>query len=262
MTQLANLQALFQDHVVSGTPDNVDVFVGDQRASASERAGVYYDAYRLRLVEILRIDFPGLAALMTAHEFDELGRRYLDAYPSRYPTVRWFGQYLVAFINDDEALAQRSYLAEMATFDWARGKAFDAADAGCVSVEALGAVPPDAWAAVRLDLHPSLQRSTYAWNIGPIWRAVNAGEAVPDPERLETPEQLALWRNDLVIYWRSLADAEAAALAAFAVGQSFAEVCDGLCDWFDDAEVPAAAAGMLRQWISEGLVTQIRTDHR
>ena len=255
MTELANLQALFQDHVVHGTQENVEVFVGDQKASAQERAGVYYDAYRLRLIEILRIDFPGLCALITAEEFDALGRRYLDAYPSRYPTVRWFGQDLAVFLADDEVLASRSYLAEMATFEWARGKAFDAVNAQVVSLDELGAVPAEDWPSLGLEFHPSLQQAVYTWNIGPIWRAVNAEEPVPQPVRLGKPEQLALWRNDLVIYWRSCGEAEAWAMDAFAGGRSFADVCEGLCDWIDAAEVPAAAAGMLGQWITEGLVT-------
>ena len=173
MTDLANLQALFQEHVVHGTQDNVDVFVGDQKASAKERAGVYYDAYRLRLVEILRIDFPGLCALLTAEEFDALGQRYLDVYPSHYPTVRWFGQHLAAFLGNDTALAKRSYLAEMATFEWARGRAFDAANSKVVSPDELGAVPAEDWPSLCLEFHPSLRRSIYTWNIGPIWRAVN-----------------------------------------------------------------------------------------
>ena len=255
MTDLANLQALFQEHVVHGTQDNVDVFVGDQKASAKERAGVYYDAYRLRLVEILRIDFPGLCALLTAEEFDALGRRYLDAYPSHYPTVRWFGQNLAAFLANDTVLAKRRYLAEMATFEWARGKAFDAANSDVVSPDELGAVPAEDWPSLCLEFHPSLQRSTYTWNIGPIWRAVNAEEPVPEPVPFSKPEQLALWRKDLVIYWRSLGDAEVWALDSFDSGRSFADVCAGLCDWFDAEEVPVEAAGMLRQWITEGLVT-------
>jgi hypothetical protein len=260
MTELANLQGLFQNHVVHGTQDAVDIFVGDQTASAAERAGVYYEAYRLRLIEILRIDFPGLCALMTADDFNALGARYLDAYPSRYPTVRWFGQYLPTFVADDAGFTEQPWLAEMAIFEWARGKAFDAANAGLASIDDLGVVPPAAWPSLRLDFHPTLQISEFSWNIGPIWRAVNAREPVPEPVRLSKPEQLALWRRDLVIYWRSLDDAEAWALAAFDSGRSFGEVCEGLCDFVVAEEVPAKAAGMLSQWISEGLVTRIRVD--
>jgi len=255
MNELANLQALFQDHVVHGTRENVEVFVGDQKASAKERASVYCDAYRLRLVEILRVDFPGLCALLTHQEFDTLGRRYLDAYPSRYPTVRWFGQNLAAYLARDAVLAKRTCLAEMATFEWARGKAFDASNSDVVSLDELGAMPAEDWPSLCLEFHPSLQRSTYSWNIGPIWRAVNAEEPVPEPVPLSKPEQLALWRKELVIYWRSLGDAETWALDTFVSGGSFADVCAGLCDWFDAEAVPPEAAGMLRQWVTEGLVT-------
>jgi len=76
---------------------------------------------------------------------------------------------------------------------------------------------------------------------------------------LDKPEHLALWRSDLTIYWRSLSDSEAWALETFAGGMSFADVCDGLCDWIVVEEVPVAAAGMLRQWITEGLISKIRT---
>jgi hypothetical protein len=262
MTALANLQGLFQNHVVHGTQEAVDIFVGDQKASAAERAGVYYDAYRLRLMEILRIDFPGLCALTTADEFDALGARYLDAHPSRYPTVRWFGQHLWAFLASDSVFAKQPYLAEMALFEWARGKAFDAANAVVVSIEDLGAVPPADWPSLCLDFHPALQRSECAWNIGPIWRAINAEEPLPEPVLLDKPAQWAVWRRDLTVYWRSLGDAEAWALDEFAKGMTFADVCDGLCDWIAAEEVPVKAAGMLGQWITEGLVSRLRSGEK
>lgn len=261
MTELANLQALFQEHVVDGTSANVDVFVGDQKASAADRARVYYDAYRLRLAEILRIDFPGLGALVTAAEFDALARRYLDAHPSRYPTVRWFGRDLSAFLIEDSLGEQRAYLAEMAAFEWARGKAFDAADAEVVAAEELATVPAGNWPSLRIGFHPSLQRCKTAWNIGPIWRAVNAGEPALEPVPLSKPVELMLWRKDLVIYWRSVDEAEAWALAAFDSGRSFADVCDGLCDWIDAGDVPVTAAGMLRQWVMAGLITNIESSN-
>lgn len=257
MTELAALQALFQDHVVHGTPGNVDVFVGDRKASSAERARVYYDAYRLRLTEILRIDFPGLCALMTKDEFDALARRYIDSHPSCYPTVRWFGRDLANFLAIDSLGAERGYLREMAVFEWARGKAFDAADAELVAVDDLSAVPAAEWPSLTLDFHPAVQRTKTTWNIGPIWRAVDAGAAVPEPVRSDDPVQLMLWRKDLVVYWRSVDDVEASALDAFASGSSFADVCEGLCDWMNADDVPVAAAGMLRQWISEGLVTRV-----
>jgi hypothetical protein len=104
--------------------------------------------------------------------------------------------------------------------------------------------------------HPTLQKSRFIWNVGPIWRAINAEEPIPPPARLEQPESWAVWRRGITVYWRSLSDAEAAVMDAFAEGQDFAEVCTELCEWLDSAEVPATMAGMLNQWVTEGLVTK------
>jgi hypothetical protein len=257
MNKLENLQTRFQAQVMTGQEEVAGLFVGDETATAEERLGVYYDAYRLRLVEILTGDFPGLCALMSEEEFRQLGMRYIDSYPSQNPSVRWFGQHLAEFLAVDPAFADQPCLAEMARFEWARGLAFDGSTAAVASLEDLGEVPPADWPSVTLELHPTLQRSQSDWNVGPIWRAVCAEESVPVPEKLGEPAQWAVWRRDVKVYWRSLSDPEATALDAFGAGETFAEVCGGLCESIEVDEVPAAIARMLNQWITEGLVTRI-----
>ncbi len=256
MTALANLQTLFQSHVVSGATEAVPVFVGDDSASAAERLGVYFDAYRLRLPEVLQIDFPGLVALTTPEEFSELGLRYIDAHPSRHPSVRYFGRHLAGFIASDKNIAGRSCLAEMARFEWARGLAFDAEDVDVLKLEDLAAVPGEDWPEMTATFHPSLQRMPVAWNIGPIWRAVNADEPIPEPTRLDKPETLAVWRRGINLYWRSMDEIETAAMNLFAEGEDFAGVCDGLCEWLDAESVPARMAAFLNQWVTEGLIAK------
>jgi len=256
MTELASLQSLFQGHVVSGDDAAVPAFVGDSAASAEERLGVYYDAYRLRLLEVLRDDFPGLCGLMSADEFDALGLRYLDKHPSQHPNVRQFGRHLAGFFATDSNTARQPYLAEMARFEWARGLAFDAANADVHTLDEFGALPADDWPALTLRFHPSLQRSRFDWNIGPMWRAINAEEAVPQPVRLEQPEPWTVWRRDITVYWRSLDEIEAGAMDLFAAGQDFAGVCAGLCEWLDAETVPATIAGLLNQWVTEGLIVK------
>ncbi len=255
MTELANLQSLFQGHVVDGDPAAGPAFVGSESASAEERLGVYYEAYRLRLLEILRDDFKGLCALMSADAFESLGLRYIDAHPSHYPSVRQFGRHLAEFLAAGSDYAEQPYLAEMARFDWARGLAFDAADGDVLTLDELGALPSEDWPELTLRFHPTLQRSQFAWNIVSIWRAINAEEPIPQPARFDKPEPWAVWRRGVTVYWRSLSDDEAVAMDAFADGRTFAEVCTVLCKWLDAEAVPARMAGMLNQWVTEGLVT-------
>jgi hypothetical protein len=256
MTGLVKLQSLFQDHVLTRNPDAVIAFVGNDIASTESRLGVYYDAYRLRLAECLRNDFPGLNAVMGAEPFDALCRRYIEAHPSTYPNVRWVGQHLTDFLEADNATSRHPYLAEMARFEWARGLAFDGPDAAVMKPDTLAQLTPEDWPSLRLQLHPTLHRSEFDWNIGPIWRAVSDDESVPMPVQLETPEQLALWRRETTVYWRSLGTPEAHALDAFRDGKEFAEVCARLCEWYTEDEVPGQIAGMLRQWVAEGLLTE------
>jgi hypothetical protein len=256
MTELVNLQSLFQSYVINGDDAAVPAFVGNASASAEERLDVYYEAYRLRLLEVLREDFPGLIALMSTDTFNAMGLRYLDKHPSYHPSVRSFGRHLTEFLTTDGIYSAWPYLAEMARFEWARGLAFDAANADVRTLDELGALPGEDWPALRVRFHPTLQRSRFAWNIGPIWRAVDAEAPLPQPAMLDKPEPWAVWRRDVTVYWRSLHEVEARAMDAFADGRDFAEVCTVLCEWLDAEAVPARMAGMLNQWVTEGLVTR------
>jgi hypothetical protein len=255
MSGLEKLQSLFQDHVFTRDSDAVASFVGNAAASAESRLGVYYDAYRLRLVDCLQNDFPGLFALMGEEPFDALCRRYIIQHPSIHPNVRWFGEQLAGFLAVDDEMAGRPYLAEMARFEWARGLAFDAPDATVMESGHLTQLTAEEWPTLSLQLHPTVHRSQFDWNIGPIWRAVCAEESLPAPAKLGHPEQLALWRRATTVYWRSLQHPEARALDAFRDGKDFAEVCTKLCEWFPEDEIPAVVAGMLRQWVAEGLLS-------
>jgi hypothetical protein len=257
MTGLAKLQAVFQEHVIDQSPDSAAAFVGDETASADARLGVYYDAYRLRLIECLRNDFPGLDALMSAKAFDSLCLRYIEKHPSHHPNVRWFGRHLAEFLAVDSVLARHPHLAEMAQFEWARGLAFDAQNAALMKPDELAQIPAEEWPSLQLKFHPALQRSRFVWNVGPIWHAVSAEESIPEPAKLESPAQWAIWRKENTVYWRSLDDPEAYALDAFSGGENFTDVCTGLCEWFTEESVPEQMAGMLRQWVAEGLVTRL-----
>jgi hypothetical protein len=254
MSGLVKLQNLFQDHVLHVNADAATAFVGDETAAVEARLGVYYDAYRLRLIECLGNDFPVLRAVLGAAEFESTGLRYVAEHPSHNPNVRWIGQHMTDFLTADSDSIERPYLAEIARFEWSRGLAFDAPDAPVMKPDDLARTPAEDWPTLTLNFHPSVQRATFAWNIGPISHAVGEAEPMPDPATLETPEQWALWRRDTTVYWRSLGEPEAFALDAFRGGENFGDVCSGLCEWIAEERVPDQITGMLRQWVAEGLL--------
>ena len=61
MADLKTLQLRFAAHLNSAEDEAIlSSIVGDEKASATERMGFYYDAYRLRLIEVMQSDYPGL----------------------------------------------------------------------------------------------------------------------------------------------------------------------------------------------------------
>jgi hypothetical protein len=256
MSALLKLENDFKDCMLGNTLDMRGQIVGNERATAGERIHVYVEGYRLRLLEVLQENFPGLHGLLGDEQFDALGRAYIDAHPSTHPSVRWFSQHLADFLRGTEAYSAHPHLAEMAAFEWAQGRAFDAADAEPLGLQALATVPQESWGQVKFGLHPSLQRLELCWNVSKIWQALDAEAIPPEPEPSDAVSWL-LWRQALTTRWRSLTADEAWMLDTASQGVGFGELCEGLCRWHAPEAVAMQAASYLKLWLSDGLVTSV-----
>jgi hypothetical protein len=224
---------------------------------AQERLGIYGDAYRLRLLEVLTVDFPGVRALVREDEFERLGLDYLYHHPSRHFSLRYFGSAMSRFLAQHEPWREWPWLAEMAAFEWTLSEAFDAANAPVATLDEVAAIPPLAWGEMRLQFHPSLRRLDLRWNVPAVWTA-RVQEAVPhDLATQETAGAWVVWRRALRNFFRSLPADEAWALDAARRGEPFAELCEGLCDWVSADQAPARAAGLLHSWVVNSLVSTI-----
>ena len=224
------------------------------------RLAIYSEAYRLRLLEALRVDFPALHTLAGDAEFERIGRAYLDVHPSGHFSIRYFGQHLAGFLRRDDRWRTRLVFAEMAAFEWALGLSFDAFDSPLTAVGDVAAIPPEDWAHMRFGLHPSLQRLDLLWNVPGLWKAIEEGQPPQAPVAAEYPLAWIIWRRDLRIFFRSAPVDEAWAIDELRQGQSFAALCEGLCEWFDETGVAAQAALYLRRWVQDGLVARIELE--
>jgi hypothetical protein len=285
-SSLSGLQREFQQQLLDGGAAEALV-KGDARADAATRVGVYADAYRLRLLEVLGNDYPALKRLAGDALFEQLGRAYIESHPSLTPSVRWFGRFLPEFllgflVSDAAALPpanaplprsgsgwwgagspERAWgaspvFADLALFEWKQGEAFDAPDAAAIGIEAVAAVPPESWPEMRLLLHPSLRRLELLWNAPALVQAHQAAAPLPAPACGIAPRAWLLWRGTgLDVCWRSLGADEAAALDAAADGGSFGAICERLCDWVEAEQAALHAAGLLKRWVADGLVVEL-----
>lgn len=227
---------------------------------------VYRDAYRARLVAALTDNYTVLARALGDDAFDALGRAYLEAHPSRHPSIRWFGHDLAAFMAEaGDDLVPHASLVDFAVMDWALRGAFDAAEAPLLEMSTLAALGPDDWAGLVLQLHPSVQRVTLSHAIEPAWRVLREWEPESGDEQPELPEPvphehtLLAWRQAGETRWRSLEPLEAVLLQALAEAAPFALLCERAAAELAHVENPAEAAapaviGALQQWLADGLL--------
>lgn len=255
MSALVKLEEDFKDCMLDNTLDMRGQVVSDSKASAEERIKVYVEGYRLRLLEVLQDNFEGLHTLVGDEEFDRLGRAYIDAYPSTQPSVRWFSRHLAGFLRATSPYSADSWLAEMAAFEWTQGLVFDAADDPVLEMQALAAVPPDAWANLRFRFHTAVRRIGLHWNVPQAWTAMDEDKTPPKLQATDTEIPWLLWRAGLTNRWRSLSEDEAWALDAAREGKVFAELCEGLCRWHAPESVALQAASHLKLWLNDGLIS-------
>jgi hypothetical protein len=286
------LQEDFQGYLL--TPDGrMDTQVlGSAQVRAGERLTIYANAYRLRLLEALDTDYPGLRTMLGDDDFDAMGRAYIAAHPSANFSLRWFGDKMSEFLRTSEPYSRYPVFAEMAAFEWAKSDAFDAADSAVASIDDMAAIPPDAWPGLRFVPHPSLRRLDLRWNVPTVWKEIDAaqgsgsvaggtsagmhevgqrkeqlprkpgataGQEPPALEQNEYPIGWLVWRQNLLTYFRSLNLDEAWALDALRRGETFAAICEGLMEWIDAQNVAVHAAGLLKQWLTDGLICEITT---
>ena len=90
-----------------------------------------------------------------------------------------------------------------------------------------------------------------------FWKALDKKEQPEPPLKNEFPVGWVLWRRELNSYFRSMSVEEAWAIDAMRSGNTFAEICSGLCEWIDELQVAQHAAGMLKSWIAEGIIKEV-----
>jgi hypothetical protein len=255
LSTLANLQRDLQRHVLSGDAMIVEAVNGTTAVPVATRLAVYANAYGIRLADALAANMPRLKELLGEEEFAELAGAYVDAHPSPFASIRWFGDQFAAML--EAARPAQLWLAELARWEWALAASFDAFDATTIGVEALAPVAPADWSELRLRFHPSVQYLELRTNAQALFKALSEEQTLPQPAILAHPQPWLLWRQDLKAQYRSLDPPETRALEIMRAGGTFGAMCEALCEWQEADEVPLLAAGIMKRWIVEDMITAL-----
>jgi len=211
-------------------------------ATIHRRFDVYRNAYVWRLQDVLREDFPRLAALVGRDGFDALTRQYLRTHPSEHPSVRYLGRRMAEYLTERGQPA----LADLARLELARTDAFDAADATVLSADALRAVTAEDWPRLSFTPVPSLALLELDWPAHQLWE----GRTVAQSEAT----RLRVWRAADHTVLHAVLDPQAAqTLRRMSAGAPFAALCEVFAD-APEMDAASAIVGLLARWIEDGVV--------
>ena len=149
------------------------------------RFAVYRNNVVASLTAALADTFDVVRQLVGDAFFATLARHFIAAHPPTSPVLAEYGAALPAYIERFLArhapTAGLAYLADVARLEFARVRAFHAADVPTLAAEAIAAhaAEPATLASARLQLHPSLTVVISRHAVASLWAAHQGVEAAP-----------------------------------------------------------------------------------
>ena len=257
MVSLDPLEQRFLAHVRGGA-EFPRAWCAQGRVDSDIGLSIYANAYSARLCEALESDHPVLAAYLGDALWAEFCSGYIGAHPSRVRSLRHFGAQVPSWLAQQKSFADYPAIAELAAFERALLDVFDSADGGRGDWSELQSLDPAAWPGLRLKFHPSVRLLPTTTNAVEIWRALKDTQSPPAAGASSVPARL-LWRDrERISRFRPVEADELVALRSLLSEQrNFADSCEQLAVTRAADEVPALALGFLRQWLDEGIISQL-----
>ena len=137
------------------------------------RFAVHRNQFMAGLTDALADSFPVVRQLVGEVYFAALAPEFIRRHPPRSPVLHEWGATLPDWLDAFEPLAQLPYLADVARVEWARIRAFHAADAAALTPDALAATLGLAndLSSVHLHCCPSLQTLQLSRAGASLWQA-------------------------------------------------------------------------------------------
>ena len=159
-------------------------------SEAPRRFAVYRNNVAVGLNDALAARFPVIRRLVGEVFFAAMARHYAEADRPRSAVLIEWGAGFAAFLAQFPPLAGYPYMADVARIEFARGRAFHAADAPAADPALLADADP---ATLRLWLHPSVTLLRSGHPAVSIWAANQPGAAGgPIPSGAEIA---LIWRD-------------------------------------------------------------------
>jgi hypothetical protein len=232
------------------TPADV---VGPRGKAAIKRYNVYRNNVTVSLIDALAATYPAVQRITGVDFFRAMARFHVRATPPTSPLLFEYGRDFPAFIESYEYAQNMPWLADTARIERAWLDAYHAADAPCLSADALAAVPPERLGDVVFTAHPAALVMRSAYPAVSIF-AMNRVEGAATPLRSDASEDALITRPDMEVAVRLLPPGGGVFVKALIDGEPLGAAAAMAIAETPDFDLAGNIAGM----IEAGVFTTIR----
>jgi hypothetical protein len=209
--------------------------------SRERRFAVYRNNVKASLVAALAAKFPVVHRLVGEEFFEATALVFIERHPPRSPVLAEYGCDFAGFLEGFEPAADLPYLPDVARLEWARQRAFHAADAPPVAIDRLAALAAGDLGSAKLLLHPAARVVVSPWPIVSIW-TTNTFDAEVRRIGPDRPGETALvTRPDQDVLVGPLPPGAGPLIAALEEGATLGDAMANVPDAFD---LPTALASL------------------
>lgn len=221
MTPLRTLQRDIAASALCDDSCGSEAHVRSDGIDAVRRLNVHRNNTTITLTEALGATFPVVRKLVGDEFFAFMARAFIRQSPPQPGPLFQYGGAFPAFIATFDAAASLPYLPDVARLEWARNRAYFAADVDPLDPRALSGIPEYALTSLTFRFHPSHRFVASAYPVDRIWQANQPGSEIPEVV-LSGDAKLLVVRHHRDVAQFTLSEGDFGFLISLATGQTVA----------------------------------------
>lgn len=218
-----------------------------------QRLDIYRGMYELRLVEALRVDYPGLVRFLGEEMFDELARLYVASCPSESYTLNRLGDRLPDFLSQVDGIRRPRFVDALARLELTETLVFDEEESSAAAIESVAGLSEDQWGRLRLTPIRALRLLRLNYPAHEFMQAIRRDEAPPSLRPRRT--HLIVYRRGFGLFHLTLSAAAFALFQALAKGATLEEAMQLMFEAGGGAQKQVFQ--WFRQWFGERLFSSV-----
>ncbi|MBI4853182.1 MAG: putative DNA-binding domain-containing protein [Acidobacteria bacterium] len=224
-----------------------------------ERIGLYRSMYILRLVDVLKIDFPSIAAYLGDDDYYDFVERYLQVYPSRSYNLNNLSYDVPDFIKTAPKIKNRAFLYELASLELMLSHIFNVEETPLLTKEDVAAITAEVWETAKIIPIKAFHLFAFKHNTNAYLEAVQNEVKPPKVKKQDT--WLAVYRRNYKLWRLPLSYDAYNMLSDIVAGKTLGDAIVNAIEKSSESQevLQGQVFNWFQSWVKEGFFQKIET---